>query len=436
MSHDLTEFFFGCVISINIVFMILEAQYQGASLGYDIGMYRYYGSEEFVRETNAPTPLFFHYSEYVFAALFTMEIFLRLFAMGREFFYDPWMWLDTVVVVISDITVFGLPIFMSGAVIRVLRLARLLRILRLARKIQTFDSLYLMTTALGGSLSVLLWVCVLLFVIQTLCALLLTNIIQTFHLGEQSSLTDKEKEEVFIYFGTYWRAMVSLFELMLANWPPICRLMMETLHESWSVVVVIYKLTMGFGVIAVISGVFTQATFKAAESDDQLMLRSKAQQTAVHTRKMKMLFSKMTGGTNSEIDLRTFKAFLKDEDIKMWLKAMEYDTSDAALLFYLIDKNGDGSLSVDELIEGMASLKGTARNIDIKVLLRQSLVGRMQAQDAGCGSASRVLRMLDSVPVAADAPAATLLMSHSQCISESLAKASEMSSEPPASGCR
>merc|ERR1712032_1605303 len=178
--------------------------------------------------------------------------------------------------------------------IRLLRLTRLLRIVRLARTIQAFDSLYLMTTALSGSLSVLLWVFVVLLILHTLFSLIMARAVQDFYLlpGSDASLTSEDKKNLYMYFGTYWRSMISLFELMLANWPPICRLMME-LWEPWSLIVIAYKLTMGFTVIGIIFGVFTQETFRAAETDDQLMVRKKKAQSKLHAKKMKFLFGKV-----------------------------------------------------------------------------------------------------------------------------------------------
>merc|ERR1712032_71388 len=127
-------------------------------------------------------------------------------------------------------------------------------------------------------------------------ALVLTSVVHDFYLVPAGDdwLTPEQKKEVYEYFGTYWRAMVSLFELMLGNWPPICRLMMETMYEPWSIFAIGYKLTMGFAVIGVIFGVFTQETFRAAETDDQLMLRKKKAQAQTHARKMRFFFEKMT----------------------------------------------------------------------------------------------------------------------------------------------
>ncbi|CAK0836980.1 unnamed protein product [Prorocentrum cordatum] len=182
--------------------------------------------------------------------------------------------------------------------------------------------------------------------------------------------------------------MVSLFELMLANWPPICRLMMETMDEVWSVFVILYKLLMGVAVIGVNMGVFTQDTFRAADSDDQFMIRSKDKQDKTHLAKMKALFEKMT--KNSEcatVDSALFEKTLKSPEMRLWLKAMDYDISDASLLFYLIDSNDDGKLTIEEFSQGMAALKGGARNVDVKLLLRQSRVGRMLQSSRNIGDA-------------------------------------------------
>merc|ERR1711920_24674 len=114
-------------------------------------------------------------------------------------------------------------------------------------------------------------------------------------------------QEIYMYFGTYWRSMVSLFELMLANWPPICRMMMKHMYEAWSFFVVAYKLTLGFAVVGVIMGVFTQETFRAVETDDQLLLRRKAAQSKMHSTKMSFIFDKMKCVFESDtIDMETF----------------------------------------------------------------------------------------------------------------------------------
>ncbi|WP_430592853.1 ion transporter [Humidisolicoccus flavus] len=60
----------------------------------------------------------------VIVAIFTVEIVLRLFAHGREFFKDGWSWFDLIIVIISLI-----PASQGTGILRVLRVLRVLRLM-------------------------------------------------------------------------------------------------------------------------------------------------------------------------------------------------------------------------------------------------------------------------------------------------------------------
>ncbi|CAK0868723.1 unnamed protein product [Prorocentrum cordatum] len=155
------------LIAVNTTFMIIEGQYLGAEIGSEIGVYSYYGSDRFSEEGVVLTSDMFGTIEVVFCVLFTIELVVRLTFLRLDFLRDPWGWLDTVIVLTTDATAF-FPDLLGQAMpvmtLRVTRLARLLRIMRLARSITAFDSLYLLTTALRGSIYTLVWVIAFLFI--------------------------------------------------------------------------------------------------------------------------------------------------------------------------------------------------------------------------------------------------------------------------------
>merc|ERR1712129_585038 len=100
-------------------------------------------------------------------------------------------------------------------------------------------------------------------------------------------------------------------------------------------------------------GVFVQETFRAANNDDSILLRTKRRAANLHRKKMELLFKGIKDQHDgSFIGLSQFRQFLSHKEINTWLAAMDYDATDP------------------ELISGMASLKGTARNVDLKVLLK------------------------------------------------------------------
>merc|ERR1712118_27529 len=120
----------------------------------------------------------------------------------------------------------------------------------------------MLTKSLRSSLSALGWSILLLCTMQTFIAMLIRFLLEIFYLGQDSPLSASQKFQLFEYFGTYTRTMVSLFEITMANWTPICRFLMEELHEAFMVPVVLYRLVMGLAVIGVINAVFMQETFK------------------------------------------------------------------------------------------------------------------------------------------------------------------------------
>merc|ERR1719324_1369606 len=54
--------------------------------------------------------------------------------------------------------------------------------------------------------------------------------------------------------------------------------------------------------------------------------------------------------------------------MRLWLQSMDIETDDLATLFVLLDKDGSGEVSRDELCRGIPRLRGAARSIDVLAL--------------------------------------------------------------------
>merc|ERR1740121_346251 len=158
--------------------------------------------------------------------------------------------------------------------------------------------------------------------------------------------------------------MVSMFELMLANWPIVCRFLMEDVHEIFGFLVVGYKLSIGFGVIGVINGVFIQETFSVAQHDEFIMVRSRLRQMEHHRQTLSRLFSMGDKDKSGTMTRDEFSHLLEKRAIRTWLEAMELRCSDPDMLFTLI-AGDEAEVSIEEFIAGIGRLKGTARNIDV-----------------------------------------------------------------------
>merc|ERR1719433_2205320 len=101
------------------------------------------------------------------------------------------------------------------------------------------------------------------------------------------------RRQVFGYYGTFWRSMVTMFEITFANWAPPCRLLLDNVSEGFGFFFLIYRCMIGFAVLSVIQAVFIQQTMQAAQADDDFVLEEKERQKTKYAEKLRKIFDKM-----------------------------------------------------------------------------------------------------------------------------------------------
>jgi len=359
------ETFFGMLIIVNTVLMVFQFQYQGIETGHSIGFARYDRSAE---QSWPGAKEAFYGLEIFFGASFSFELAAKIFGFGfsRKFFCSFWNMFDAFIVACWAIDFGNLletgvnPMMLR--LTRVSRLSRLLRIFRLARWMHIFGPLHLLMGAIGASVYVLFWSVVLLFVIMMALAMLLNQMLEGWILDVNNNSDDRAA--VFSYFGTFTRALITMFEITLANWAPSCRLLTNKVSEWYGVFYVFYKVTAGFAVMKVITGVFLHETFKVAHSDDEMMVIEKERQQMQYVDKLRALFAKADQSGDHCITWDEFQTVLSEKDARIYLAAMEVDVVDLDHLFQLLD-DGDGSMNFDEFALGVKQMKGAAKAQDM-----------------------------------------------------------------------
>merc|ERR1712032_1597104 len=210
-----------------------------------------------------------------------------------------------------------------------------------------------------------------------MCNLLLVQLLQAVYFDETTvnGLTDVQRtkhHEMFSYFGTSTRSMLSMFEITLGNWPPVARLLSEEVSEWFSVICVVHKLTIGFAVVGVITGIVLQETFKVAQTDDLIMVRAKKRANETLRRKMQRLFKTLDKSNgDGKLTKQEFQTIGEAPNLQTWLSSLDIETDDLSTLFDLVDEDGSGFLTVDELANRIPRIKGPARGIDVLAIMRK-----------------------------------------------------------------
>jgi len=360
------EIAFATLILGNSVVMCVEFQKIGHELGWAIG-YSDLGNETKPHMSQTP----FEVLEWMFGIIFCFELLFKVVALGLAYVKDLWNWIDIVTVfffVFEKLA--GNVLAVSSQWIRICRLARLMRLVRMVRTIEGFDHLLLMTTAIKGSVRILGWAIGLLMVIQMTIALIVGQILNVTYFANGSG-TIEGKHAIYEYFGTFSRSLMSVFELTLANWTPVTRLLSEEVSEWFMFFCVLHKLTIGFAVIGVINGVFMQETFKVASTDDVIMVRQKEKAMERHRKNMEELFHGLDSSGDGHVNLEEFCELANYPTVKAWLASMEIRTDDLDTMYHLMDSDGSGGITFEEMLHGMETLKGHARSVDLFRLVHE-----------------------------------------------------------------
>jgi len=87
---------------------------------------------------------------------------------------------------------------------------------------------------------------------------------------------------------------------------------------------------------------------------------------------MNALFTYVDSSGDGMITREEWNAKTHDKGLKLWLAAMGLTVTEdqADAVFNLIDEDGNGELTAEELVAGLAALSGEARNIDVVTLMR------------------------------------------------------------------
>eukprot|EP00927_Polykrikos_kofoidii_P086582 TRINITY_DN9741_c0_g1_i1.p1 TRINITY_DN9741_c0_g1~~TRINITY_DN9741_c0_g1_i1.p1 ORF type:complete len:663 (-),score=135.93 TRINITY_DN9741_c0_g1_i1:35-1993(-) len=355
------------VITLNVLIMSLERQYQGFDVGYYVIGYRGYRPAE---ETWPGGASFFVIAEWVIGCLFTLEVIVMLCVLRLRFFRSLWHLFDLMVVAFWLLLVLegGSNVFIDPMLLRIAKLMRLVRLARVLRFAAVFDALHLIMKSVSSSMAVLFWSLLLLLLLIVVTSLCVSQAVDSW-IRDDTNVAE-EREAVFEHWGTLTRSVETMFEVTLGNWGPPCRLLQNRIHDAWMLFFVAYKCIIGFAVVQVITSVFIQQTFKVVARDEQVMINERKAASESCLKHMEHLFEVIDVTEDGYLSQEELAVCLADVRVKSWFQALEIDISEASVLFNLID-DGDGLISRKEFIDGVKGLRGVARSIDIKSILKE-----------------------------------------------------------------
>eukprot|EP00439_Symbiodinium_sp_Y106_P050318 s939_g6.t1 len=320
-------------------------QYRGLDLGYTILYPRMTSKAEDLWPGGQEA---LTHIDKAFTIVFFLELFLRLLVYRLSFF----------LLALS----FGLHWdVILAVVLRLVRLAKLARGLRVVRMARVMDSLHLLLKSIGASFSMLLWSMLLIGVIQCTAGMIIGYLVMD-HLERDASQSEEVRHLIFRYYGTFSYTILTMFEVIFANWPIPCRVLVDHVDEWYSIFFIIYR-------CGVVGAVFVQQTMKLAADDNDLFLQQQTRAAEAYTRKIKDVFTKLDMSGEGYIYMEEFVEILNTPTMSHFMAKLELESTDLLSLFKLIDVDDSGQVSLEDFMTGCQRLKGPAKSVDLALLL-------------------------------------------------------------------
>lgn len=121
-------------------------------------------------------------------------------------------------------------------------------------------------------------------------------------------------------------------------------------------------------VLNIVTGVFVDTVHQMYQPERDEMIERESQKRKQMLQSLKNLLEEADSDESGSITWDEFDQFTQDRHIKMYLSAHEIDITQAKEIFELIDRSGEGEVSIDEFVLSFMEFKGAAKGADVVIL--------------------------------------------------------------------
>jgi len=308
-----------------------------------------------------------------------------------------WNLLEALIVLVSCTTAW----FDLGAgpvleLVTVLRALRLMRVARIVSRVRMFHEVWLLLRGLAGSMRVLFWTTVVIFIITYIFAIFGIVLINV-EIEDRYEMWLHDQRQAMEKFGAYsncsaaaegiasWKSdhpefdevellyystrgiMQWIFTLLqvltLDSWMSIARPMQDIVELSW-VFFYFYIALVVFVLMNLVTAIIVDNALKRSREDEKEIHQQRKKEQKKAEKRCRRLFDAIDEDGDQNLTIEELKNACEDPWLGRQLQVLDITNDNADEIFKMMD-TGDGLLSLDEFFEGTKRMQGPAEGRDM-----------------------------------------------------------------------
>ena len=317
---------------------------------------------------------------------FLLELVLRIGAHKVNWCADPdmrlWNLFDLLLVTMSLIDFMIVRLLQNTAGFTEVKLLKTLRIMRVFRVFRFFRQLTQLALMITDSIRSLIWALVLLAIIIYAFAIFLTANVSDWLHGELGALgtdwpslaaehPDMDIRVLESAYGSLPHTVYTLVQAVLGgrSWHEVCTPLFKV---GWLPVALlfIYISFVILAVLNVVTGVFVDNAFRAAEKQRGLAIQKEMDKKEQFTQEILDSFCAMDQDGSGDVTPEELGEMLDDSALSAYFRVLGFDIDDARRFIQLLDTDSNGSISIDEFLRGCLRYRGLATGVDMHTCIR------------------------------------------------------------------
>jgi len=358
------EVFFGMVILLNALVMLVEEQYRGLDTGFALGV-KGYGQS--ARDLFPAAEGTFTALNVLFNLMYTVELLCQLVHAKSRFYRSVWIWIDLIVVPLAWCDIFQVFGEVSSVPPTMVRLFRVVRLFHLIQVMESFEKLNLLIRSIKASFSALTWSMVVILFTQVISALWLHHTLSSFY--QDDSQPEAARREVFDRFGTASRSLLTMFQVVFSNWSQPCWMLVLNVSEWYGVFFVLYRCVLGFALIKVVSSMFIAETHRLCAHDKEMESLKKRRDSEIHKAQLRKLFGEVDKSGDGNVSRHELQVMLESKKLVQYVEKLGINPLHLQHLFAILEIDGEdgqeGYVKLEDFVAGVLKVGGSATAIDV-----------------------------------------------------------------------